>query len=125
RRTIDVALDRCREVARPAAAPKLAVAQHVDAGRFLHLDARQDGLVLYVPHLVGGQLALGLGPVGVQHLLRAQEAAYLVGAIRGCHNAVSKLTKFSKSRTILSRRANLRPWPAPRKAWTALRWDPA
>ena len=84
-RARDVAVDRVDEVAGPATASELAVAEDVDANLFLQLEDLQNRVVLDRAQLVQRQLALGVGDVRVLDHLGSEEAADLVGAIGGAH----------------------------------------
>ena len=84
-RARDEAIHRVDEVARPATASKLAVAEDVHANLFLELEDLQNGAVLDRAQLVQRQLALGVSGVRVLDNLGSEEAADLVGAIGGAH----------------------------------------
>jgi hypothetical protein len=76
------AVDGIDEVHVPRRAAELAVGRRPQADVALHADDVGDGLVLYPPELRVLDLPGGVPGAGVEEVLRAEEAADVVGAER-------------------------------------------
>ena len=81
RRTWHIARDGLLEVACPAAATKLSVRNHVDANLLLHVQHAQDLAIFDFAQLFERQVALLVCRPRLLELVRAQEAANLVGTV--------------------------------------------